>query len=180
MSSRPDIHSWVVKIGADMSPKKTATAENKAPIQEKTVEEIVERMYAAILEHRLSPGTKLGEDRLASIFSTSRARIREVLARLANERVVELIPQRGAFVLKPTAEQACDVFEARRLIEPGILRRLIERHDGDTLVKLRKHLRKEADARRMNDKRAVVRLSGEFHLLLANLAGKALSNGVWA
>ena len=154
-----------------MPPKKFAATEKKAPIREKTVEEIVEKIYVTILEHRLAPGTKLGEDRLASIFSTSRARIREVLARLANERVVDLIPQRGAFVVKPTVAQACDVFEARRLIEPGVLRRLIERQDVDTLVRLREHQRKEADARRMDDKRAIVRLSGEFHMLLAELAG---------
>ncbi len=156
---------------AVMPPKKNATSEKKAPIREKTVEEIVEKIYATILEHRLAPGTKLGEDRLASIFNTSRARIREVLARLANERVIDLIPQRGAFVVKPTVEQAFDVFEARRLIEPGVLRRLIARQEVDTLVRLREHLRKEADARRMDDKRAIVRLSGEFHLLLAELAG---------
>src|SRR5512146_363565 len=100
---------------------------------EKTVEEIVEKIYAAILEHRLAPGTKLGEDRLAGIFSTSRARVREVLARLANERVVDLVPQRGAFVAKPTVEQAADVFEARRLIEPGIVRRLVARLDAGIL-----------------------------------------------
>ena len=138
---------------------------------EKTVEEIVEKIYAAILEHRLAPGTKLGEDRLSGIFSTSRARVREVLARLANERVVDLVPQRGAFVAKPTVEQAADVFEARRLIEPGIVRRLVARLDSNTLATLREHLRKEAEARRLDDKRAIVRLSGEFHLLLAELAG---------
>ena len=104
---------------------------------EKTVEEIVEKIYAAILEHRLAPGTKLGEDRLAGIFSTSRARVREVLARLANERVVDLVPQRGAFVAKPTVEQAADVFEARRLIEPGIVRRLVARLDSNTLAATR-------------------------------------------
>lgn len=138
---------------------------------EKTVEEIVEKIYAAILEHRLAPGTKLGEDRLAGIFSTSRARVREVLARLANERVVDLVPQRGAFVAKPTVEQAADVFEARRLIEPGIVRRLVARLDAGILTALREHQRKEAEARRLQDKRAIVRLSGEFHLLLAELAG---------
>jgi DNA-binding GntR family transcriptional regulator len=97
--------------------------------------------------------------------------VREVLARLANEQVVELIPQRGAFVAKPTVEQASDVFEARRLIEPGIVRRLIARLDANTLTALREHQRKEAEARRIDDKRAIVRLSGEFHLLLAELAG---------
>ena len=61
----------------------------KASAQERSVEEIVERVYGAILEHRLAPGTKLGEDRLATIFRTSRARIREVLARDTRHRDVE-------------------------------------------------------------------------------------------
>jgi DNA-binding GntR family transcriptional regulator len=154
-----------------MPPKASALAEKPPLTPENSVEEIVEKIYTTILEHRLAPGTKLGEDRLAAIFSTSRARIREVLARLANERVVDLIPQRGAFVVKPTVEQAFDVFEARRMIEPGILRRLVARVDAGILTRLREHQRMEAEARRIGDQRAIVRLSGEFHLLLAELAG---------
>src|SRR5688572_14525641 len=86
---------------------------------------IYERLLAAIFEHRLPPGTKLGEDRLAAIFGVSRARIRRVLPRLAHEGLVTLEPNRGAFVAKPTVMEARDVFEARRLIEPGILERLM-------------------------------------------------------
>lgn len=154
-----------------MTSKETAARPRKHRAKEKSVEEIVDRIYTAILEHRLMPGIKLGEDRLANIFGTTRARVREVLARLANERVVDLIPQRGAFVARPTVEQACDVFEARRLIEPGIVRRLIERLDANMLARLREHLALEAQARARSDQRAIVRLSGEFHWLLAELAG---------
>ena len=57
--------------------------------REKTVDEIYERIYVAILEHRLHPGTKLGEERMADIFGVSRARVREVLARLAHEHIQE-------------------------------------------------------------------------------------------
>ena len=64
--------------------------------RENTYDEIYEKIYVAILEHRLHPGTKLVEERLAEIFNVSRARIREVLARLAHEQIVELYPQRGA------------------------------------------------------------------------------------
>ena len=141
--------------------------------REHTVDDIAEKISAAILEHRLAPGTKLGEDRLATIFHASRAKIREVLARLAHEQIVELIPQRGAFVAKPTIEQAQDVFEARRLIEPGVLRRLIATLDDVQQQRLRRHLEQEDDARRRNDTRAIVRLSGEFHVLLAELAGNS-------
>jgi DNA-binding GntR family transcriptional regulator len=152
---------------------KAPTRADPASGREHTVDEIAEKISAAILEHRLTPGTKLGEDRLATIFGTSRAKVREVLARLAHEQVVELIPQRGAFVAKPTIEQAQDVFEARRLIEPGVLRRLIATMDDVKQQRLRRHLELEADARRRDDKRAIVRLSGEFHVLLAELAGNS-------
>ena len=165
-----------------MSPRplsiKSAAMSSKAPartdsVREHSVDEIAEKISAAILEHRLLPGTKLGEDRLATIFGASRAKVREALARLAHEQVVELVPQRGAFVAKPTVEQAQDVFEARRLIEPGVLRRLVDTIDDVKQQRLRRHLELEADARQRDDKRAIVRLSGEFHVLLAELAGNS-------
>lgn len=131
------------------------------------------RIATAIHEHRLLPGTKLGEDRLANIFNTSRARVREVLARMARDQMVELFPQRGAFVAKPSIEQALDVFEARRLIEPGIVRRLVLNMDNSKIRRLQAHLKQERDARANSDKRATVRLSGELHVLLAELAGNS-------
>ncbi|MEO7850742.1 MAG: GntR family transcriptional regulator [Rubrivivax sp.] len=139
--------------------------------RENAQDEIYERIYTAVVEHRLHPGTKLVEERLAEIFGASRARIREVLARMAHEQIVELIPQRGAYVARPTIEQAMHVFEARRLIEPAVLRRLIETLTPERVARLRQHHELEQDARRRDDKRAIVRLSGEFHILLAEQAG---------
>lgn len=158
-------------------------AKNEAPAvrveRENVNDEMYEKIYAAILEHRLHPGTKLGEDRLAKIFDVSRARVREVLSRLAHEQIVDLYPQRGAFVAKPTPAQAMDVMEARRLIEPAVLRRLVATLTPDKLTRLRQHQELELDARRREDRRAVVRLSGEFHQLIAELAGNtALSRSM--
>jgi DNA-binding GntR family transcriptional regulator len=76
-------------------------------------------------------------------------------------------------VAKPTPRQAHDVFEARRLIEPALLRRLIVTLTPERVARLRQHQELEVDARRREDKRAIVRLSGEFHTLLADLAGNS-------
>jgi len=155
----------------------TRNARKATPIarleRENTLDTIYERIYAAILEHRLPPGTKLVEERLADIFGVSRARVREVLNRMAHEQIVDLYPQRGAFVAKPTIEQAHDVFEARRLIEPAVLRRLIDNLTPERIARLRQQQELEVDARRRGDKRAIVRLSGDFHMLLADLAGNS-------
>ncbi len=156
--------------GSPLADRRKPPARREA---ESGVDEIYERIYVAILEHRLQPGTKLGEERLADIFGVSRARIREVLARLAHARIVRLYPKRGAFVAKPTVEQAREVFEARRLIEPALVRRLIETLTPEKLTLLRQHQELEFDARRRQDERAVIRLSGEFHTLIADLAGNS-------
>ena len=124
-------------LNPDMPTKRARQPALQARLQrENTHDEIYEKIYVAVLEHRLHPGTKLVEERLAEIFDVSRARIREVLARLAHEQIVELYPQRGAYVAKPTIEQALDVFEARRLIEPAVVRRLIETLTPEKLARL--------------------------------------------
>ena len=71
-----------------------------------TENEIYQRMVATILDHRLPPGTKLVEDRLASAFGVSRTRVRPVLVRLANEQIVTLTPNRGATVAQPSEQEA--------------------------------------------------------------------------
>lgn len=139
-----------------------------------TEEAVFERLLAAIFEHRLPPGTKLGEEQLAAIFGVSRARIRRVLPRLAHEGVVTLEPNRGAFVARPTIADALEVFEARRLIEPGIVVRLLKQPGRKAIVaKLKQHVAAERRARADGDTRATIRLSGEFHILLAEMAGNA-------
>jgi len=139
-----------------------------------TQEQMVERIWGAVLEHRLPPGTKLVEDRLAEVFGVNRARVRPVLARLAHEGIVTLQPNRGAFVSEPTAEQAREVFEVRRLLEPAIVQGLAARGGAARAKRLEAHLKREADAQAAGDHRALIRLTGEFHLLLAELAGNSL------
>lgn len=129
------------------------------------------QVYHAILERRLPPGTKLGEDKLAGIFGVSRARVREILARLSHEGIVELVPQKGAHVARPSPDQARHVMEMRHLIEPGIVRRLIDTLDEEKSQLLAEHLAAEAQARRDEDRHMTIRLSGDFHFLLGELSG---------
>lgn len=132
---------------------------------------IYDRIVRAVLEHRLPPGTRLVEDRLAELFETSRSQVREVLARLSHEGVVTIVLNRGAFISTPSPQDTRDIFEARRLIEPGLVRRLV---DGQTKAKmgmLSRLVKQEIQAREVNDKPTIARLSAEFHVLLAESAG---------
>ena len=90
---------------------------------------------------------------------------------LAGREIVELHANRGAFVARPTPEQARDIFDARRAIEPGIVRRAIARATERDLRRLEEHLQAETGAHGHRDRRHAIRLSGHFHVMLAEIAG---------
>jgi DNA-binding GntR family transcriptional regulator len=138
-------------------------------------EEIVRRIHDAVIDQRLPPGTKLSEAALCAAFGVGRARVRRSLLVLAGREIVELHANRGAFVARPTPEQARDVFDARRAIEPGLVRRAAARAQPDDLRRLQEHLAAEAEAEAAahghRDRRQAIRLSGHFHVMLAETAG---------
>lgn len=133
--------------------------------------EIYERIVSAILDHKLPPGTKLIEDRLATAFGVSRTRIRPVLVRLANEQIVTLTPNRGASVAQPTEQEAREVFEVRRIIERRLVERFIDVAKPADVQRLADCIDEEERARAAGDMRRAIRQSGDFHLHIAQAAG---------
>jgi DNA-binding GntR family transcriptional regulator len=135
------------------------------------MDEMHARIVEAITEHRLAPGTRLREERLAELFQVSRTQVRPVLQRLEHEGLVERQPRRGAVVAAPSREATAQIFAARRLVEPWLVKCCCEQADGSGLKRLARVVQDENRARGSGDQRAVVRLSGDFHRVLAELAG---------
>ena len=137
-------------------------------------EEIVARIFQAVVEQRLPPGTKLSESALCEAFKVGRMRIRRSLLLLASREVVELHPNRGAFVASPSARQAREVFEVRQTLETAVAKLAVQRATPAELDALEQHLRLEHAAHASGDRREAIRLSGEFHIMLAEIAGNAV------
>ena len=89
---------------------------------------IYDQVFSAILDQRLMPDTKLTEKDLCGVFGVSRTIIRKVLLRLSIDRVVELRPNRGAVIAAPGPEEVREIFEARRLLEDGIVAEAAEKY----------------------------------------------------
>ncbi|KAF7598843.1 MAG: GntR family transcriptional regulator [Candidatus Dactylopiibacterium carminicum] len=132
-----------------------------------TDNDIYERIVEAVLDHRLAPGTRLGEEKLGRVFGVSRTRIRQVLVRLAAEQIVELAHNRGASIASPTPAEAQEVFEARILIELPLLEAFIDKADDTEVAALAALFADEQRACTQGDRRAAIRLSGEFHTAIA-------------
>jgi len=129
------------------------------------------QIFTAILEQRLAPGTKLAEDALGDIFGVSRTVIRAVLQRLSHDHVVDIRPNRGAVVCSLSADEVRDVFEARRIIEDGVIALACRRRATGDIKDLRVMVGEEQDAFNSGDKAAWIRLSGEFHLQVGRISG---------
>jgi DNA-binding GntR family transcriptional regulator len=135
---------------------------------------VVERIVAAVMEQRLPPGAKLPEGALCAAFECSRTQIRRVLVVLAERGVVALHMNRGAFVKSPNAGEARDVFEARRAIERSFVLSAAARADPSALKELRANVVAGAAAEARRDLPESIRLTGEFHIRLAEVAGNSV------
>jgi len=80
-------------------------------------EKIYDMLKDQITSEELRPGQRLLDDQLASTFGVSRTPVREALARLSNEGLVEIVSRSGAYVKKLTREDIEEIYEIRRVLE---------------------------------------------------------------
>lgn len=76
------------------------------------------------MEGRIRPGEAIPELKIASRFKVSRTPIREALLRLANEELVEIVPQVGSFVSKLRLQQIREALFVREAIECQVVSKL--------------------------------------------------------
>ena len=119
---------------------------------------------------RLAPGTKLQEPVLARVLKVSRERVRKALHRLVHEGWLTAVPNRGTFVPSLTVDEMREIYDVRGMLEAAIVRRLAAEPAAATR-RLKAHIAAEKTATRRNDRGRLFELSGEFHILLAELCG---------
>lgn len=130
----------------------------------------------AIHAGQYHPGEKLAEEALARRFNTGRTRIREALRNLAFLGVVRIERNRGAFVAQPSDAEVTRAYEARRVVEAGILHDIRRLSPGQAET-LRRHVAAQAAAEAAGQRVRLVQLLTEFHLVLARMSGNHFLRG---
>jgi DNA-binding GntR family transcriptional regulator len=136
-----------------------------------TTQHIVQALTKAIVAHRLAPGVKLVEQKLADHFGVSRTLVRQALYQLENQRLIVLEPARGAFVASPSIEEAAQVFDVRRMLEAQMTRHFAEQATPEQIKSLREHVAQEKAAVDSGDAPGRIELLGDFHVRMAELMG---------
>jgi DNA-binding GntR family transcriptional regulator len=132
---------------------------------------IVQALTTAIVEHRLAPGAKLSEQKLANQFGVSRTLIRQALFRLSQNHLINMEPARGAFVAAPAIEEARQVFAVRRMLETEMTRAFVREVRPDMIKALKAHIALEKSAVASQDVCGRTGLLGDFHVRMAELLG---------
>ena len=132
---------------------------------------IVDALTKAIVEHRLHPGTKLAEQKLADHFGVSRTLIRQALFQLVQKRLIRMEPARGAFVATPSSDEARQVFAVRRMVEVEMTRSFVRSVTPAQIKALKDHLVEEKAAVLRGDVSGRTDLLGDFHVRIAELMG---------
>jgi DNA-binding GntR family transcriptional regulator len=138
------------------------------------VASVADRVYSALREQILAgdlePESRLHQEGISAELGVSRTPVREALARLAADGLVELLPQRGARVAAIRTHDMEAAYVARLGFEPLAARLAASRGEA-------RALRKALSAKGYRASRA-------FHLALAGASGNPFlidfANAVWA
>lgn len=115
----------------------------------------------------IHPGSLLSEKEVSSRFNISRQPVREAFIKLAEAGLVQILPQRGTFVRKISAQRVADGRFIREAVEIAVVRRAALEAAPAALVALEHNLQLQKMAAQRHDVQAFLLLDDEFHRLIA-------------
>lgn len=128
-------------------------------------------LRTAIIQGKLKPGQAISEADISKRFSISRQPVREAFIKLGEERLIEVLAQRGTYVRKISVKEVLDARHLREVIEVAIVRELALKRDEALIAALRQRLVQQEQVT-PGDSRTFLELDDEFHKALALGAGR--------
>ena len=129
--------------------------------------DLVSKLRIEILAEKMKPGDKITEQAICEKYSVSRTPVREAFKNLESEGLVEMVPNRGAFVIGLTACDIRDLYAIRMQNEMQAVRWAIERRTKEEMEAIEESLdfmrfyTERGDAKRMRS------INAGFHKRIA-------------
>lgn len=139
-----------------------------------SADQIARSISEAIVTRQLPPGTRLREEALARAYGVSRTKIRAALLMLSKDKLIRTMPDKGAFVSKPSAAEAREIYAVRRILESALAREFVACAKPADYKRIERHLKEERQAIAGPDVHLRNQLLGKFHILLAETVGNTV------
>ena len=139
--------------------------------------QIADRLRRAIVTAKLRPGTVLVETALAEQMNVSRAPVREAIAILENDGLVETVAYKGKRVKPLTVREVEETWSLRQTFEVMAVRRILDRRaDVSALWEPCRAMQNAADA---GDREALILADEQFHRMLIAISDHQLLLQSW-
>jgi len=139
--------------------------------------EIVYRdLRDAIINVTLTPGTPLVEKDITEKYGISRTPVREAILRLAEERLVDVVPKSGTFVARIPVAELQEAIVARKALEEVCVREATSRASKSQLMALHAVIQRERELAETGDEQAFHEADNAFHSGIASASGYP---GIW-
>jgi GntR family transcriptional regulator, rspAB operon transcriptional repressor len=136
---------------------------------------VYEALRSAIVATELEPGRQISENEVADMLGVSRTPVREAVARLRDDQLVEVVPQLGTFVSRISVAGVDDAQFLREALECSAVRLAAERADAGDVSELGALLAGQERARDADDASAFYVLDDELHSTLCELSGRPIA-----
>lgn len=138
---------------------------------------VYEAIRGAIVSTELEPGQQISENELADKLGVSRTPVREALARLRDDQLVQIVPQLGTFVSRISVAGVDDAQFLREALECAAVRLVAASADADDVEELRELITRQEYARDASDAGEFYDLDDDFHSRICELSGRPIA---WA
>jgi len=133
--------------------------------------QVYEILLNAIVDLDLTPGTAIVKEDVGKALGVSRTPVSEAIAKLAEDRLVDVFPQRGTYVSKIRISDVKESAFIRQALEVAIARQVAEHHSDEMLSTLTRNVRYQKMSLAENDYEIFYQLDEEFHQLLCEFTG---------
>src|SRR3954453_16252580 len=138
---------------------------------------VYDALRDAIVGTELEPGRQISENELAEKLGVSRTPVREAVAKLRADQLVEVVPQLGPFVTRISVAGVDDAQFLREALECSAVRLAADRVDKEDVMTLRAVVARQEAARDAGDANAFFVLDDELHSTLCEMSGRPIA---WA
>lgn len=138
--------------------------------KQREVNRVVDALTQAIGQHKLRPGTRLIEAQIVESLQANRNHVQAALQRMSSQGIVQIEPNYGAMVARPTAKQAQEIFFARNMVECAIISCITPSKMAHFAEEIAQQQHNEHSSLLSQNHRDIVHQLGEFHALMSRIA----------
>ena len=142
-------------------------------------EKVYEKIYNAILVGKFSPGERIFEEEIAEQLNVSRTPVRQAMRRLEEQKLIDIIPYKGAKVSEIDQEKALELLEMCELLEVYLCEKACISSTEEDIQELRNISNKFIEAYNQTNMEKMQLYNFKFHMKIAEITDNELSQKIY-